>query len=46
MTNGNVYSRGNWPYFQPVNCTRYGLNVSKKYDNNSDLWLSMSGVEG
>ena len=27
----------------PVNCKRYGLNVSKKYDNGSDQWLLMDG---
>ena len=38
--------RGGWHYYPPVNCKRYGLNVSQKYDNQNDKWLSMFDVEG
>jgi len=29
-----------------VNCSRYGLNVSLKYDDKNDRWLEMSGKKG
>jgi hypothetical protein len=38
--------RGGIPYFQPVYGTRFGFNISKKYDRGNDDWLSMSGVAG
>jgi hypothetical protein len=28
----NVEFRGGWPYYQPKNGKRYGLNVRNKYD--------------
>lgn len=31
------------PYFQPVYGTRFGLKVSKLYDNGNQDWLSMYG---
>lgn len=37
--NGKIDWRGGWPYFLPVGCTRFGLNVSGKYDGGSDRWL-------
>ena len=30
----------------PCRGKRYGLNVSKKYDNGSDAWLMMDGNPG
>jgi hypothetical protein len=30
----------------PIKCKRYGLNVSKKYDNGDDTWLKMDGSPG
>ena len=36
--------RGGWPYFRPTKGIRYGLNVSGKYDNKNDNWLSMKGI--
>ena len=41
----SIQTRGGWPYYPPVFCKRYGLNVSKKYDNGSDQWLLMDGNE-
>jgi hypothetical protein len=38
--------RGGWPYYQPVKCKRYGLNVLGKYDNGNNNWLSMKGSKG
>ena len=37
-------SRGGIPYFQPIRGTRFGIKVSKIYEN--DNWLSMGGVKG
>lgn len=44
--NGKIDWRGGWPYFLPVGCQRFGLNVSKRYDNGSDKWLQMKGEDG
>lgn len=38
--------RAGLPYFQPVYCSRFGLNISKKYDRGMYYWLSMDGVKG
>ena len=35
--------RGRWEYFLPVHCHRYGIKVSKRYDNKNDDWLRMNG---
>jgi hypothetical protein len=42
----NIDTRGGLPYYQPEKGTRYGLNVSKKYDNGDDKWLEMNGNPG
>lgn len=34
------HKRGGFKYFQPLTWKRYGLNVSKKYDNQNDEWLN------
>jgi hypothetical protein len=41
-----MQSRAGMPYYQPVYGTRFGINISKKYDNGNDDWLSMKGVPG
>lgn len=46
VKNGLILWRGNWPYFVPVKCERYGLNVTKKYDRGNDRWLEMQGKPG
>lgn len=38
--------RAGIPYFQPVYGTRFGLKISKLYDEGNDDWLSMNGVAG
>ena len=38
--------RGGWPYYPPVHCKRYGINVSGKYDSGKDAWLKMNGRVG
>lgn len=37
--------RGGMKYFQPLGWKRYGLKVTKKYDNGDDDWLSMKGLK-
>jgi hypothetical protein len=34
--------RGGLPYFQPIFCNRFGVNVSGKYDGGKDDWLLMN----
>ncbi len=41
-----VMFRGNWPYYSPIKCQRYGLKVSKRFDNGSDEWLMMKNLPG
>lgn len=38
--------RGGWPYFLPVKCSRYGLNVKGNYDGGNDDWLKMDERPG
>lgn len=38
--------RAGIPYYQPVHATRFGINISTKYDGGKDDWLSMDGVPG
>jgi hypothetical protein len=45
-TQTSLQWRGGIPYFQPVYGTRFGFNISKKYDAGDDAWLSMKGVAG
>jgi len=37
----NTFTRGGYDYKQPGGWKGYGINVSKKYDNNDDSWLAM-----
>ena len=35
--------RGQWPYYIPVHCKRYGLKVNGRYDDKKNSWLKMNG---
>ena len=45
-TKEKVEFRGNWPYYQPIRCARYGIKVFEMFDNGSNIWLKMSNVPG
>ena len=40
-TKTDVEHRGNWPYYQPVKCRRFGLRVIDQYDQGDETWLGM-----
>ena len=42
----DIQYRAGIPYFQPVYGTRFGFNISRKYDGGKDDWLSMDGNKG
>jgi hypothetical protein len=44
--NAELQYRGNWPYYQPINSVRFGIQVKGLFDKGQNKWLTMNNQAG